>query len=231
MSLFRPMNIACPSCGELVTMPAVGSVNADRRPDFRDAILDSSFQNATCGACGDSFRLQPNFNYLDAGNQQWIAGLPANRMPDYLATEDEVTALFDTSYGKSAPKAAQDVGDSLDVRVTFGWPAMREKIFIRQNGLDDIIIEMLKLDFLRRLPKAPLAPGTELRLVGIQDDELRFHWVDSTTETVKSGIAVLRSAYDSIASHPDAFAKLRSRLETGPFIDMQKFYMGEGRAA
>ena len=80
-------------------MAAVGSVNADRRPDLRQDILEDRFQDAACAACNKSFRLQPQFNYLDAGRGQWIAAMPANLLRDHLLLEDEARELFATSYG------------------------------------------------------------------------------------------------------------------------------------
>jgi len=81
-------------------MDAVGSVNADRRPDFREDILQDRFQNVTCESCDDTFRLQPKFNYLDAGRRQWIAALPSAQMLDWIEAEAEVADLFEQSYGK-----------------------------------------------------------------------------------------------------------------------------------
>lgn len=231
MSLFQPVNLTCPSCGKLITMDAVGSVNADRRPDLRDDILNNSFQDTRCASCGKTFRLQPNFNYLDAGRGQWIAGMPANRMPQYLTIEDEVSELFAQSYGNKAPPAAQSVGNDLAVRLTFGWPAIREKLLARQNDLDDVVIEMLKLDLLRRLPSVPLAPGIELRLVGVAETMLNFNWVNTATEEEEGEVLVPRELYDKIAEAPDAWAPVRAELSNGPFVDMQKLYMGQGRAA
>jgi len=230
MSLFRPVNLVCPNCKQLIVMEAVGSVNADRRPDFRDAILADEFQDVTCNSCQHKFRLQPQFNYLDVGRGQWIASLPAARMPDYLAAEDEASALFDTSYGAKAPEAARTIGDGLDMRVTFGWPAVREKILARQHGLDDAILEMAKLDILRSVKSAPLAPGTELRLVAVLEDDLAFVWIDTATEAAVSNLVISRSVYDDIAAKADDWAATRERLENGPFVDMQKLYMGQGRA-
>ena len=37
--------------------------------------------------------------------------------------------------------------------------------------------------------------------------------------------------YDEIAANQPGWAKIRARLTDGPFVDMQKLYMGEGRAA
>lgn len=229
MSLFHPVNLVCPSCQALITMEAVGSVNADRRPDLRQTILDNRFQDVTCQACNETFRLQPEFNYLDVGRGQWIAAMPAAQMPRYLEVEDEVTALFAASYGTAAPQAARVVGDALTVRLTFGWPALREKLVLRDHGLDDRVIEVMKLDLLRRLPSAPLAPGTEMRLLRVAEDVLPFVWIDSATEEPGQEVILPRAAHDEIAANLSPWQVVIDRLTDGPFVDMQKLYMGLGR--
>ena len=231
MSLFRTMNVTCPNCGTAVNMSAVGSVNADRRPDLRSAILQSEFQDTKCPSCGTSFRLSPDFNYLDVGRGQWIAGLSADRLGDWAELEDETMATFDSTYGSKAIAAARDVGAGLAVRLTFGWPAIREKILAREHDLDDALLEMLKLETMRRLPAAPFAAGIELRLVGASDDTLTFSWIDAETEEVSQSLDVRRTLLDAIAENPEGWANIRSKLTDGPFVDMQKLYVGDGRPA
>ncbi|MEM6371453.1 MAG: CpXC domain-containing protein [Pseudomonadota bacterium] len=231
MSLFHPLTVKCPNCEAEVTVEAVGSVNADRRPDFRDAILEDAFQDTTCGACETSFRLQPEFNYLDAGRGQWIAAMPAPDLPRYLELEDVVTDLFERSYGAKAPRAARDVGDKLAVRLTFGWPGIREKLLVGTHGLDDVVLEMMKLDLLRTLPSAPLGPGVELRLVDVTDENLGFCWIRSDTEEGMEQFTCPRAWYDGIAANTDGWDSMRAQLTNGSFVDMQKLYMGAGRAA
>ncbi|MEP1199051.1 CpXC domain-containing protein [Tateyamaria sp.] len=231
MSLFRPKNLTCPSCKALITMDAVGSINADRRPDYRDDILNNKFQDTTCGSCNATFRLQPDFNYLDAGRGQWIAALPAARMPEYLAAEDESAALFSTSYGDKAPKAAQVVGKTLAVRLTFGWPAVREKLLLREHDLDDAIMELVKLDVLRRVPSAPMKPGVELRAFDLSDDNISMVWLETDTEASLENLQVPRALYRAIAETIKEWEKVHTELTNGAFVDLQKLYMGRGRGA
>ncbi len=231
MSLFHPVNLVCPHCKALITMEAVGSVNADRRPDLRQAILDDKFQDTTCGACGESFRLQPEFNFFDAGRRQWIAAMQAPRVTQYLTIEDEVTELFATSYGARAPAAARAVGDTLDVRLTFGWPALREKLILREHGLDDRVVELMKLDLMRLLPEASMEVGTELRLLRVADDVLPFLWIDTATEAPREEVVLPRAAYDTFAANLAPWEPILARLTDGPFVDMQKLYLGLGRGA
>lgn len=231
MSLFTSMNVQCPNCNETQNINAVGSVNADRRPDYRDAILDESFQIITCSNCETKFRTEPLFNYLEVAKGHWIAAMPARQMPDFLEIEDEVNATFSTSYGDQAQASARDIGKDLNPRLTFGWPAVREKILIASLDLDDVTVELLKLDLLRRLPDAPLAPGIELRVVTGDTEYLGFAWVNSGSEEVVQSFTANRELLDEITGNPEGWASIRSQLTNGPFVDMQKLYMGEGRVA
>lgn len=229
MSLFEPLNTVCPSCGESVTMMAVGSVNADRRPDLREEILSNSFQRVTCGECNTTFRLQPQFNFLDGARGQWIAAMPAPQMPDHLALEDLASDLYRRSYGVDAPEAARAIGEGLSVRLTFGWPAIREKILAVAEGLDDEILEMMKLAMIRQMPKPPLAQGLELRLTEVSDDTLTFLWMRTDTEAKMGGVNASREMYDAIESDSEGWAATRAKLNNGAFVDMQKLFMGPGR--
>lgn len=231
MSLFKTMSLTCPNCGSSFPIEAVESVNADRRPDLRDDIVDGSFQVFPCPSCEDPVRLEPQFNYLEVGAGLWIAAYPGRMMPDYLDIEDSVTEVFDNSYGAGAMAAAKSVGDGLTMRLTFGWPGIREKLVIAAAGLPDSTVEMLKLDLMRRLPEAPLAPGVELRLVGTDDDFLHFVWIETESEETLQEFAVDRAVLEELRNNSDAWAPIRVQLENGPFVDMQKLYMGEGRAA
>lgn len=240
MSLFVEMNLTCPQCAEVFSFDAVGSVNADRRPDLRQEILEGVFQIASCSACDHSFRLEPDFNYLDVGHGQWIAALPARKARDHLEAAAEKEAVFDLSYGAAAPAAAQAVGKDLTRRLVFGWPALREKLVLAELGFDDVLWEVAKLDLLRSLPEAPLAEGVELRLLGLSgatdpdavkaDALLDLVWVRAESEEVLNHFQVSRDLYDGIADNPDPWVPVRAMLASGLFVDMQKLFMGEGAA-
>jgi hypothetical protein len=59
MSIFKTVELPCPTCATRVSFELVHSVNADRRPDLRQAVLDRSFQRAV-PACGLAFAPSPN---------------------------------------------------------------------------------------------------------------------------------------------------------------------------
>lgn len=231
MSLFDSTSIQCPACETTTDFQAAGSVNADRRPDLRDAVLDNTFQNVSCPSCGEAMRLEPVVNYLDVEFGLWLAAYPPRQIGDYLKLEDEVQALFDESYGVNSSASAQEVGADLLPRLTFGWPATREKLLLRKAGLDDVVVEMVKLDLLRRLPDAPLRPGVELRVVGVSEEALSFVWVETASEEILQSFECNKALMSEIEGNLPAWDSIRQSLTGGMFVDMQKLYLGEGRNA
>lgn len=231
MSLFSTTQMKCPKCGESTSAEEVGSVNADRRPDLRDAILAGTFQTIKCSHCDHRFRLEPDFNYMDAGRGQWIAAYPAPRILDHLEAADEMSAVFENNFGAAAGKAEQELGKSLTGRVVFGWPAMREKLLIRDRGLDDVIVELLKLDLLRELPEIPFGAGTALRLVELAGPDMTFAWFGPGVGDSQRVLDIGISRYQDIASHMDEWKDVADELTDSAFVDMQKLYLGEGRDA
>ena len=230
MSLFRSMNLRCPSCGTEISVSVAGSINADRRPDRRLAILANDFQDATCGSCGTSFRCESDLNYIDMARGQWIAALPARLMADHLEEEERALIAYDESFGPKTSAIAQDIGRGLTVRVVFGWSAFREKLLLGELGIDDVALECMKVDLMRRLPEAPLRPGVELRLDRIEAGRMNLIWIDALSEDVIEELSLDRALLDSIIAAPDAWGPLRTDLTLGPFVDMQRLFMGPGRA-
>ena len=225
MSLFKMMNVTCPSCGKATTMQAVGSVNADRRPDLRDAILDNTFQNVTCEHCATDFRLEPEFNYLDVGRGLWLAALPGREMLEFRTTEPIAQDTYDTAYGKDAPAEAQVVGQGLTPRVTYGWQGVREKILLAEHGLDDVVAELCKLELMRHLDQAPVGGNVECRLYAVDDTVLTFFFLDMDSEAVLDEVQAPRALYDEVAAKLTAYQALIDRLTDSVFVDIRKLYM------
>src|SRR5664279_3669620 len=145
MSLFKTIEIKCPACGVTTPFEAVHSVNADRRPDLRKEILANEFQRVQCGACDAPFRLDPSFNYIDLKRGQWIAALPVVELENWKQREDAARQTFALAWGEEA----REIGAGLRPRLTFGWPALREKILAREHGLDDVALEACKATAMR----------------------------------------------------------------------------------
>lgn len=223
MSLFVGVIATCPACSATQQIDVVASVNADRRPDLREAILAGTFQAVRCGSCGAAYKVPPHLTYLDVGNGQWILAVPPARMKRWNDAESAAVSTFEGSFGAGAPAAAREIGKRLAVRVTFGWPALQEKLRCRDAGLDDVTLELVKTAILANVDGSPIADDLELRLLAVEDDTLVFAWLSMTTEAAVNSLRVPRAVYDEIAAAPDDWAEIRGQLDGNAFVDIARF--------
>ncbi|QHJ00386.1 hypothetical protein GT347_21835 [Xylophilus rhododendri] len=223
MSIIRTTPIPCPACGGAVDFPLVHSVNADRRPDLREDILSTVFQRQACPNCGTEFRVAPEFNYLDLGRRQWIAAWPADRMGDWSAVAERARQAFEQAFGGGAPASARELGKGLRCRLTFGWAALREKVFIAGAGLDDVTVELAKMALIRDSRQPPLGSAA-LRLLAIQDARLVFGWQDLQDESATELIEVDAQLLAEIEAEGE-WAELRQRLSSEMFVDVLRLFL------
>jgi hypothetical protein len=222
MSKFNTAEATCPDCGETIELQLVASVNADARPDLRDAILSGEFQAELCPKCGKRLRLGPHFSYLDVGRGQWILVQPLDLIEAWPAEEADARAIYDRSFGAAAPESARLLADDMQARLVFGWPALREKLVGRELSIDDTALELLKIAIIRNTPNSPFADQTELRLAGAGDGTLRLVWLESATERMLSGLEVPRDVYDDVAGDQTSWAPIRAQLDGQLFVDMKR---------
>lgn len=222
MSIFNTTEIPCPDCGTAVSFELVHSVNADRRPDLRQAILDRTFQRETCPACGHSFRVEPEFTYLNLQRGQYIAVWPLARMAQWRELEARSQAAFDKSFGKGAPPEAQALGRKLAPRAVFGWAALNEKLIAVDAGIDDRTLELVKADVIRSLDEVPVGHDRELRLVQVGADELNLGWVTTAGDELLEVLSVPRALLAEIEAEPEPWAELREDVVGPMFVDLQR---------
>lgn len=227
MSLFNPTSLNCPHCGQSFSFDLCASVNADRRPDLREAILDETFQRATCPHCQGSFRMEPQLNYLDVQRGQWIAAFPRQRVDDWKVLEADARQSFDQAYGPGTSAAERELGESLKARVVFSWEGLREKLLAFDAGLDDATLEELKLLLMRDMQEPPLPVGAELRLTAVSPGgaELTITVLDREGQPLES-LDVPRDLLDEVTSDPEGWAELDTALRAGLFVDAQRLSRG-----
>lgn len=222
MSVFEPATFPCPKCGANVEFAVVASINADRRPDLRDAILQRTFQVGACGPCGTHFRIAPEMTYFDAGRKQWILVQPAPKLVEWIVLEQEAQGAFDLAYGDRAVPAARAIGRGMQARIAFGWAALREKILCKELELDDVTLELVKIAIVRGSDECPLANDVELRLDRLEQDQLVMTWIKADQEAFIEELLVPRGLYDEIAADLDGWQELRQELSAGPFVDFYR---------
>jgi hypothetical protein len=222
MSIFRIVQADCPACNTPVSFELVFSVAADRRPDFRDAILDGSFQREHCPSCGTTFRADPEFSYMDIGRGQYIGVWPASKWPQWRECADRTRETFDEMLGVGAPPEAREIGDALVARVVFGWAALVEKILCRQAGIDDVTLEIAKALVMRNAAEIRLPGAQELRLVRLDGDAPVVAWVNLADGRPSDASRVPRQLIAEIEAAPEQWAALRERITDGLVVDLQR---------
>jgi hypothetical protein len=225
MSLLLNAKAICQECGAATPSRLAASVNADRRPDLRDDIMAGAFQSVDCSGCGVALRFPLHLSYVDNRRGQWILAHGVETVPTWRATEADARSIFNDAYGPGAPPVAQELGHDLVPRIVFGWSSLREKLLIRDLGLDDVTLELLKLAILRQVPGAPLADQTELRLIGADDSAFQLVWIESASEEALTGLSVPRDAYDAIDTDPEPWLPLRERFAGALFIDLRRLIL------
>jgi hypothetical protein len=220
MSIFRSVELPCPACETPVEFELVHSVSADRRPDLRDAILDGTFQRQTCPACKTTFRVDPEFTYMDIGRGQYIGVWPVSRRRAQLRREN--TRCLEQTLGSGATAEAQSLGRKLTPRVVFGWPALGEKILARQADIDDRTLEVAKMAVLRTRDDVPLPGEQEFRLVGELDGDPVLAWVHADSEQRQDAVRMPRALIGDIEAERDHWKKAFDEVAEGLVVDFQR---------
>jgi hypothetical protein len=223
MSIFHPAEAVCPKCGSTLEFSVVASVNADRRPDLRAAILDRSFQAVICETCANPTTVVPHLTYMDVQRGDWILVEQVSEVPNWQTHETEALALFDDAFGAGAPAAARALAVGVHPRLVFGWPALREKLLCSELGLDDISLELVKMAVMRGADGTPLGEGLALRLAGHDGDNLKLEVIDDETQRLAATTDIPRSLYDDIHGDTAAWAALRQTFDGKAFVDLNRF--------
>ncbi len=233
MSLFQETVIDCPSCARSLSFETVHSLNADRRPDLRAAILDSRFQRTNCPHCGAGFRLDCDFTVLDVKRGQWIVAAPVGAIADWEAREAAARAIFARAYGAEAPAIAREIGQRLKPRIVFGWPALREKLVVGDLGLDDVALEAVKATVLRNAASIPGRVVAELRLVAADKNDLLLAWQRSYDGAAGAVVSAPRALHDKIAAGAanDGWSAFRAGFEGSLFVDLKRELVRPRKAA
>jgi hypothetical protein len=173
--------IACP-CGRTNQVLLFESLSVDRLPECRVQTLDRTLMSVTC-ACGTRTAIVKPILYADMTRGWWIhVALDGELAAAERVARAEFDAAFDTA---KFPPAVAAIRDSLRMRLVFGFEELREKVVCADHGLDDRLVEILKLDLLATSDL--MANGADaLVLEGVDADAalLHFHAVRGDGERI-----------------------------------------------
>ena len=225
MPISRTRLLNCPSCGCEAEFSVVYNVDADNQPERRAAIVDGSFQRKTCIQCGTNFRMPPDFNYVDAGRGQWIGALPKAKSTDANGCEARARGFFKDLHGAEAPEHSLAQAAGLTARITFGWAALKEKIVAAESQLNDVVLELWKVELLRN-SQTPEQGRTEFRLHEIDGDDLVMAWIDESDQVVET-VRYPRSAFSEFNQNAVNHSELPERFAGVLFVDRARLKADE----
>lgn len=222
----RKSTVVCGACGTKVRIPLVGLVDADRRRDQRQAILERTLQRVPCSECGESVRSEPDMVYFERNRDLWIAAYPREQVGTWSEREAQAQSSFDAYHRSESEIASRMREAALRRRVTFGWEALREKLLLSENALDDVTAELCKLSLIQRGRQSSPEGPAELRFSEFgEEDGTLATFVPAMDKPVES-TPVPRSLFDEIGAGAEEWRALREELSSGAFVDLRRLNTG-----
>jgi hypothetical protein len=160
VSVWTTRVIECPRCSASNELQLADSVHVSRVPEVRSAVLDRTFHRATCRECAAPLEVERQVLYIDVERGHWILVVPALQAERWPELEVEFRNGLERALDHGSPLIAP-VADDVRRRLVFGYEQLREKLVIWGAGLDDAVVECVKLRAIAADPGLA-APGTEL---------------------------------------------------------------------
>jgi hypothetical protein len=145
MSRTEETTLTCPACAHEQAFTMWTSVNVTLDPELKQRLLDRSLIALSCEHSGQTADVQYNLLYHD---------MQANLMVWYVTDDQKPEALS---------RLAASMGvEGLTLRQVDSLNELIEKVRIADDGLDDRLIEMLKLILWEKLPEERKPGGLQL---------------------------------------------------------------------
>lgn len=187
MTQSQTIDVTCQACGHVSPHDYQGVVEAATQPEMVDKLLEGTLFDHVCPQCGAVFGVAAPVLFRDDDRRLMI-----NLAPD-LADTAEVEQLFETAGLGDSDLSYKDAGFTL--RIVGDPNSLREKVLAFQCGLDDRVLEVLKLTVAMAAAEQGGTPPQGVLFEGADQDSLSFCLVGPSPQTV----AVARASYDALA--------------------------------
>lgn len=122
--------VTCPKCQQKSAVDLMCSMNTESDPDVKEKIFDESFFRWKCKKCGFQTKLLHPLLYSD----------PKHRFMVYYIPNVERSHIVDEKLEKEFAELSD-----IRKRVVPTINAIKEKIFLFENGYNDLAVELSKL--------------------------------------------------------------------------------------
>lgn len=167
MAVFHPHKVKC-VCGEPLVAQLADSINTKRVPQWRERILQGRLHKARCSVCGREMTVEKPFYYTDATRKSFFKVLPRGERHRWRQASEELEV--------ASALVPDDIWnqEQRSLRVVFGLDELREKLVAEDAGLDDRILELLKVLLVYEHPVLLRRARLRLMLEAVTDSVLRF---------------------------------------------------------
>jgi hypothetical protein len=226
MSTIYTTEFRCVDCGAALDVRVADSLNANRMPAARQWVLERTLFQQPC-TCGRTVTAIQPFLYVDFERGLWVHVLPEDQRPAYHAREPEVLAAYREAFDPArGPKFISSLGSLVTPRLAFGYEELREKVVAGDAGLDDALVEALKLEVLATNPDLLRRGVMLLTLDGADSQALRFaaySFPPGQVGELLGEVTVARSMYDALAGRADAVRDSYPALFDGVYVSVQRY--------
>lgn len=137
MSINIRKQIKCPSCGSVEEMTLWQSVTVDDSPDLKEDILKGRVNIFRCPSCRAAALVTEPMLYTDAGKRLMISFSPCD--------DKDRERLLEQVKDASRKSGELESLDGYNLRFVTQYNELLEKILIFDSGLNDKVIEVIKL--------------------------------------------------------------------------------------
>lgn len=225
MPNLRSYQINCPKCRHGWSVELHESVNVKTDPGLREQLFSNQLNSVTCPGCSFVFRVDKPLLYSDPDRRLLIYWFPAPAAR--RAEGEEQFAEWIREAGLIMPDGVR----APEVHLVFSRIEMVERIFLREAGLDERIVEYVKyLIYTRNGEK--LDPVFKSLLFNAQDstpEALCFVVLDEGTKKFESVLHYQREAYQALVEAFGSEDKTADLLEMfpGPYVNARALLLEE----
>lgn len=128
MSVILRKRYECPNCTSELEVEVCDSVNADVTPRLRELVLNGEINSTVCSTCGKRIVINQPFLYHDMTRNFYIYYIPEHVNPDKAIGSAELIAQFGSTTLRYVPSLEELI----------------DKIHVFEDGLNDIVVQVLK---------------------------------------------------------------------------------------
>lgn len=170
MSWFDVTTLTCPSCGKAFETGTAETINVTRMPWAKEQILAGQFHRVVCPHCDAMHTLDRSFLYTDMTHGHFVLVFPNEQVGEWPELEQVAArAFFDVV--ESGPPLVQAMAATFRVRQVFGLRDLGDKLRLWEAGLDDALVEVMKLELVTRTPELGRRADLRLSVAAVLDSD------------------------------------------------------------